>query len=204
MKPDRLLLLVEDYLDGTLSPRDRETFERALRVRPDLRAEVEACRRLSRLAAREPGPAVPGDLGEAVRRRLPRRSPRAARVVPLLAAAAAAAVLVLVFPLSPPSPLSSAPRTAGPGHARGAVSPHALADWLAQAENAGPRDAGWLAAEAREIGLLARVRAALREASGPRRRFLAAAEDLLVQVENDPGFLSLADEARVVSLARLP
>lgn len=48
--------LIEDYLDNTLSVRDRDLFERVYLASPDHRRRVELIRRLTGAAARQPSP----------------------------------------------------------------------------------------------------------------------------------------------------
>ena len=78
-----------------------------------------------------------------------------------------------------------------------------ISDWLVQAGNADDADRARLLAEARELHLLSRVRAAIPAARGTERdAYLTAVSDLLVQLENDPGAGQLREEARLVAMVR--
>lgn len=152
----------------------------------------------------------------------PRRG-RLLRILPYLAGAVAtaAAVLLVVVPAPAPTPgrVGGAGPESGlvaygekaPGEGAEALEPGALvpddvnpalSDWLVQAENAPAAAAPHLAAEARDLALLPRVRVAIASARGPEREWLRAGADLLVQLENDMAPDRLAPEARAVRRRR--
>ena len=206
MTDDRWLYRIDDYLDEDLSDADREELERHIESCDACRDEVASYRRLRRLALAAPTVPVPDDLGFRIRRRRegvrPARRPRAGllRLLPLAAGAAAAAVLLLLVRpgVSPPGPGPDV-RVAKAAPEGGARLEQTLSDWLLLAENSRGDDARVLAAEARDLELLPRVRLALTDARGERRRWLRASEDLLVQLQNGPGAVALSDEARLVA-----
>lgn len=217
---DEFLERVEAYLDDVLPPEDRRRMEEHLAGCAACAAEVEEYRRIRRLALAVPPVEIPDDLGYRIRRRLeaepafrarPRWRRRLAIVLPVTAAAAVVVIAVTIgrgpdrgAPLPPAgSTVVAAGRRPGAASPDPMIDGRMIDDWLAQAANAGPGDAARLAEEAREVRLLARARHAQRTARGDRLRWYRAVEDVLVQVENDPSSVFLAEEARnVVASAR--
>ncbi|MHC4473115.1 MAG: anti-sigma factor family protein [Planctomycetota bacterium] len=205
MDADRYRERIEEYLDDALSRPEQAEMADHVRSCPECRAEVEAHRKLLRLGLAAEPVTVPDDLGPRIRERLsgPMRRARRRRILrPVLrsavAAAAAAVLLVAIYPRD-----SAVDRVLTPiRHV--APSTTLLADWLDQARNTDPSDAGFLAEEARALDLLPAVKAALDGAHGAERRYLLAAEDLLIQLLNDPSPGDLAHEARAVAKARRP
>jgi len=213
MTPDAPCDRVEEYLDDVLPADERAAMERHLASCEACRAAVEEYRRLRRLALSVPPVEIPDDLSFRIRRRLagatmperkPSRRPRWP-VFALGAPAAAAAVLLVAFLLAPQEEVPAPETRDDPvARVRSAPAPDllaAVADWLVQAGNAEDGDGARLLAEARELRLLRRVRAALSEdPSGDRGGYLTAVSDLLVQLENDPGAGFLTEEARLVAM----
>lgn len=202
---DPFLMRIEDYLDGTLSPDEAAEMESHLEDCGECRDEIETCRHLRRLAQDADPVPIPGDLGARIRRRLDRVEPHRprGRILTLrwVAAVAAAAVLLLVvFPSfqkdepEPPPPMAAVPDAMG-------GSDTSLDDWFEQARNSDSGDAAFLADEARDADLLAKVRGELSRTRGSARIRLLAMEDLLIQLANDPAPEYLAEEARLVAMA---
>lgn len=229
MSHEERILRIEDWIDGTLAEEELADFERHLAECAECRAELDACRRLRELGGADDPVPVPDGLDAAIRRRLaavpgfapaPRRG--VLRILPYFAGAvaAAAAVLLVVLPSPTPVPGGAGGEPAGDGLVAYRASPAetaetldlagldggdvvpALSDWLVQAGNAATADAPHLVAEARDLALLPRVRAAIPKARGPERDWLRAGADLLVQLENDMAPDRLAPEARAVRRRR--
>jgi anti-sigma factor RsiW len=203
---DPYLEWIEEYLDDDLPEDRRAEIQAHIRTCPECLAEVDRYRRLRRLALAVPPVPVPDDLGFRIRKRLEApmasapwaKSQRSLRRLSWVAGlAAAAAILLLLLPERTPPPPSL---TIG---VRPKLTDH-VGDWFDQARNATPEDVPFLAEEARELDLLASVRERLGTATGEERRFLTGAEDLLVQLLNDPSAETFPEEARLVAMARRP
>lgn len=213
---DWIIERIEEYLDGDLSGADLEEFERRVAEDPAVAAEIDEARRFRNLAAEAALLPIPDELGERIRERVAVAEPRGkGRIILLrriLTAAVAAAVIFLVFnPIhlfeSEPSPVPVTPenpvvRLGAPGTPSLRTPAELLDDWLDQAKNLSPADGELLRQEARNLGLLAQVRARLAGSPGGEQDFLRAAEDLLIQVENGMSVEALPMEAQLVAMAR--
>jgi anti-sigma factor RsiW len=98
---------VHGYLDGRLSPAERERFKHALERDPALREEVRALREVDQALGLLPGHAAPSGFTARVARAARRRRGGLLRLVLPLAAAAAAALVAISLGgngTSPPKP----------------------------------------------------------------------------------------------------